>query len=161
LILLSVLYFMAIFTGFCLHVLLHMFPPRLDKNRIRILNRIENFLKSHFRILIWNQSCKNRNCRNFFCKSMQFFSVYSICYLCCGSGSVAFFNSWIRDPGWKKMRSGIQDPEYGTVNIPDHIFKSLVTIFWVKNTYFFVTGPDPGLCAFLILAPGWKNLDRR
>jgi hypothetical protein len=35
------------------------------------------------------------------------------------------FDSWIRDPGWKKYRSGI--------NIPDHISESLVTICFVAD----------------------------
>jgi hypothetical protein len=35
--------------------------------------------------------------------------------------------SWIRDPGWVKN----QDPGSG-INILDHIFENLETIFWVK-----------------------------
>jgi hypothetical protein len=37
----------------------------------------------------------------------------------------------IRDPGWVKN----QDPDLGSgINIPDHISRSLETIFWVKNS---------------------------
>ncbi len=38
------------------------------------------------------------------------------------------------DPGWKKSRFGI--------NIPDHIYESLVRIFWFKNIELFVANPD-------------------
>jgi hypothetical protein len=89
---LCVPYRMVIFTSICLHVLItsHMFAQRLDKSRIRILNRIENFLKNHIRIWIWNQTCSTVTAVTF-CKSTQSFSVYSICYQCCGLG--------IQDPG--------------------------------------------------------------
>jgi hypothetical protein len=43
----------------------------------------------------------------------------------------------------KKSRSGSE------MNIPDHIFKSLETIFWVKKP-----DPDPGSGIFLTLDPG-------
>jgi hypothetical protein len=33
------------------------------------------------------------------------------------------------------------------INIPDHILKSFVTVFWVKNTFF--ADPEPGSGAFL------------
>jgi hypothetical protein len=33
---------------------------------------------------------------------------------CCGSGSGAFFNSWIRDPGWKKIR--IRDEHHAYIS---------------------------------------------
>jgi hypothetical protein len=49
----------------------------------------------------------------------------------------------IRDPGWKKSRSGIGDPGSG-INIPDHIFKNFASIFRLKVTKFFVADPDPG-----------------
>ncbi len=39
-------------------------------------------------------------------------------------GSGAFLTPL--DPGWEKSESGI--------NVPDHIYESLVTILWVKNT---------------------------
>ncbi len=41
------------------------------------------------------------------------------------------------------------------MNIPDHIFESLKTIFWVKNTskIFFDADPDPGSEIFLTLDP--------
>ncbi len=46
------------------------------------------------------------------------------------------------------------DLGYG-INIPDHISKSLVTIFWVKKILkFFVAGLDPGSNSFLIPDPG-------
>ncbi len=49
----------------------------------------------------------------------------------CGIG--AFFDLRIRDG--KK----IWTPDLGCeINIPDHIFKSLVTIFWVKMLKFFL-----------------------
>ncbi len=37
------------------------------------------------------------------------------------------------------------------MNIPDHISKSLQTVFWVK---FFYADPDPGFGIFLTLDPG-------
>jgi hypothetical protein len=45
------------------------------------------------------------------------------------------------DPGFgmgKKSRSGYW------MNIPDHIFESLETIFWVKILKCFAADPDPG-----------------
>jgi hypothetical protein len=63
-----------------------------------------------------------------------------------GSGSRirCLFDTWIRDPGWVKS----QDPDPGSrINYPDHIFKSLETIFWVKILKF--SDADPG--------PGWKK----
>jgi hypothetical protein len=48
---------------------------------------------------------------------------------CSGTGIRYLFDPWIRDPGWVKN----QDPDPGSgMNIPDHIFESLETIFWVK-----------------------------
>ncbi len=48
---------------------------------------------------------------------------------------------WPRDPGWVKIKvpSG---------HIPDHIFKSLETIFGLKTLKFFDADSDP---------PGWKK----
>jgi hypothetical protein len=59
--------------------------------------------------------------------------------------------------GWVKN----QDPDPGSafgMNIPDHISKSLETIFLVKNTYrkFFDANPDPRSEIFLTLDPGRK-----
>jgi hypothetical protein len=51
----------------------------------------------------------------------------------------------------KKSRSGSR------MNIPDHIFGSFETIFWVKILKFFDT--DPGSGIFLTPDPGWKNSD--
>jgi hypothetical protein len=34
------------------------------------------------------------------------------------------------------------------INIPDHIFKSLVNLIWVKNAKFFVANPVPDLAPF-------------
>jgi hypothetical protein len=48
----------------------------------------------------------------------------------------------------KKSRSG------SGMNIPDHIFESLETIFWVKILEFF--DADPGSGIFLTLDLGWK-----
>jgi hypothetical protein len=36
------------------------------------------------------------------------------------------FDTWIRDPGWKKIQ--IQDPESG-MNIPDLTFENFVSVF--------------------------------
>ncbi len=48
-------------------------------------------------------------------------------------GSGAFFDPWIRDPGWvKKSRSG-----YGMIT-PDQIFESLENFFWVKLLVYFL-----------------------
>jgi hypothetical protein len=41
-------------------------------------------------------------------------------------------------------KNPIQDPESG--NIPDLIFKNLVSDFWVKNPKLFDADPDPGSC---------------
>ncbi len=47
------------------------------------------------------------------------------------------------------------DPEFGAfltldpgsgMNIPDPIFENLVSVFGVKNTYFFDADPDSGSC---------------
>jgi hypothetical protein len=46
----------------------------------------------------------------------------------------------------KKPRSG------SGMNIPDHIFESLETIFWLKMLEFFDADPDPG--SENILDPG-------
>jgi len=45
------------------------------------------------------------------------------------------------------------------VNIPNHIFKSLETIFWIKKLKIFDADPDPGCGNFLTQDPGWKYLD--
>ncbi len=66
-------------------------------------------------------------------------------------GSGAFFDPWMRKLGWVKN----QDPDPGSVfgmNIPDHIFESIETIFWVKILQFFDADP-------VTRDPGWKNLD--
>jgi hypothetical protein len=67
--------------------------------------------------------------------------------------------------------SGIQDgknpdPDPGSeMNIPDHIFKSLETIFFnflgLKILAFFDADSDPGSGIFLTLKrdPGWQNSD--
>ncbi len=63
-------------------------------------------------------------------------------------GSGAFFDPWIRDPGWvKKSRSG------SWMSIPDHISESLETIFGLKILIFFMRIQiwDPEL--FLTLDP--------
>ncbi len=49
-----------------------------------------------------------------------------------GSGTQWFFLPL--DSGWKKSGFGI--------NISDHIYDSLVRIFWFKNIEFFVANPD-------------------
>jgi hypothetical protein len=49
---------------------------------------------------------------------------------CCGSGSRCLFDPCIRDPGFG---SGM--------NISDHIFECLETIFWVKILKFFDADP--------------------
>jgi hypothetical protein len=41
------------------------------------------------------------------------------------------------------------------MKIPDHISKSLETIFWVKILKLFGADRDPGI--FLTLDPGWKK----
>jgi hypothetical protein len=52
-------------------------------------------------------------------------------------GSGAFFDPWIRNPGWvKKSGSGM--------NKPDHISESLETSFWVKILKFFYADPGSG-----------------
>jgi hypothetical protein len=53
----------------------------------------------------------------------------------------------------KNSRSG------SGMNITEHIFESLETIFWVKIFKFFDADPDPGSGVFLTLDPGWKNSD--
>jgi hypothetical protein len=40
------------------------------------------------------------------------------------------------------------------MNIPDHIFESVETIFWVKKFKFFDADPDPRSGNFFILDPG-------
>jgi hypothetical protein len=45
------------------------------------------------------------------------------------------------------------------MNIPDHLFESLETIFGLKILKFYDADMDPGSGIFLILDPGWKNLD--
>ncbi len=44
------------------------------------------------------------------------------------------------------------------MNILDHIFESLETIFLVKILKFFDVDEDPELGIFLILDPGWKKI---
>jgi hypothetical protein len=66
-------------------------------------------------------------------------------FQCCGSGSGVrcLFDPWCRDPGsgmGKKSRSGS-----GMGNIPDHIFESLETIFWIKILKFFDCGSGFGI----------------
>ncbi len=61
------------------------------------------------------------------------------------SGSGCFFDPWIRDPGWRKIRT--LDPG-SAVNIPDHISR-----ICVKNAKFFDEDPDPGSVAFLTMDP--------
>jgi hypothetical protein len=62
-----------------------------------------------------------------------------------GSGNGCLFDPWIRDPGW--VESQHPDPESG-MNNPDHIFKSLETIFFyffgVKILKFFDGDPGSG-----------------
>ncbi len=72
-------------------------------------------------------------------------------YQCCGSGSGirCLFDPWSRDPGWVK----IQDRGSG-LNNPDHISKSLGTIFSLKYLDSFMADPDPGSGVFLTLDPG-------
>jgi hypothetical protein len=68
---------------------------------------------------------------------------------CCDQdpGSGAF---WTPGSGMgEKLRSGM--------NILDHIFESLETIFWFKILKFFYEDADPG--NFLTLDPGWQNSD--
>jgi hypothetical protein len=67
---------------------------------------------------------------------------------CCGSGIQCLFDPGIRDG--EKSESG--------TTIPDLIFKSLQTIFWVKIHKFFVADPDPVLFQPWIDL-GWKNPD--
>jgi hypothetical protein len=60
------------------------------------------------------------------------------------SGIRCFFDPWILDPGWLKS----QDPDPGSgcgMNNPDHISKSLETIFWVKILKFFDAEPRSGM----------------
>jgi hypothetical protein len=61
-------------------------------------------------------------------------------------GIDAFFDPGIRDG--KKLDPG------SAINIQKHIYKSLVTIVWVKNAKRYSCG-----YAFLTLDPGWKNSD--
>jgi hypothetical protein len=64
------------------------------------------------------------------------------------------FDPWIRDPGWLKS----QDPDPGSgMNNPDHISKSLETIFWVKIFKFF--DADPGCKKFGFGIRDGKNSD--
>jgi hypothetical protein len=52
------------------------------------------------------------------------------------------FDPWIRDPGWVKN----QDPDPGSgygMNIPNHNFESLETVYWVTILKFFYADPDP------------------
>jgi hypothetical protein len=43
------------------------------------------------------------------------------------------------------------------MNIPDNIFESLETIFWIKIIKFFAADPEPGSGIFKTRGPGWKN----
>jgi hypothetical protein len=53
-----------------------------------------------------------------------------------GSGIRCLFDPWIRDR--QKSRSG------SGMNIPDHIFENLDTIFWVKILKFCDADPESG-----------------
>ncbi len=54
-----------------------------------------------------------------------------ICLLeCCGSGS-GIWCFFPLDPEWEKIRTWDPGSEK---NIPDHISKSFLTIFWLNNT---------------------------
>jgi hypothetical protein len=76
---------------------------------------------------------------------------------------IKFFNSIsVADPRYgafltfesgmgKRSRSGSE------MDIPDHIFESLETIFWAKILKFFDGDPDPGYENFFTLDPGWKK----
>jgi hypothetical protein len=56
-------------------------------------------------------------------------------------GSGAFFDAWVRDPGWVKN----QDPGPGSgLDSPNHISESLETIFWVKYFNSLMRIRDPG-----------------
>jgi hypothetical protein len=47
------------------------------------------------------------------------------------------------------------------MNIPNFIFESLVSVFWVKDTVlkFFDAVPDPGSEILSTVDPGWKIAD--
>ncbi len=62
-----------------------------------------------------------------------------------GSGIRCLFDLWIRDGLKSRFGSGM--------NISDHIFKGLETIFWVKILKFFDADPDSWI--FLTLDPGF------
>jgi hypothetical protein len=50
------------------------------------------------------------------------------------------------------------DPDPGSgMNIPYYFFKSLETVFRVKNTLIFHADPDPGSGTFLTLDPGCSD----
>ncbi len=64
---------------------------------------------------------------------------------------------WIRDPVLSLAPgSGIGKSGSG-MNIPDHFFDSLETVFWVRILRIFDADPDPGSGIFLTLDPGWTN----
>jgi hypothetical protein len=47
------------------------------------------------------------------------------------------------------------------MNIPDHIFESLETFFWVKILKFLDADADPGSGNLFDLDPGWKKFGFR
>jgi hypothetical protein len=104
--------------------------------------------------MIWTQETKKNadsDPKHLECSSRVGSSVadpklWSGAFLTPGSGS-----------GMGKKKN--QDPDWSGMNIPDHIYESLETIFGSKMFEFFDADPDPGSGIFWpwIWDPGWTK----
>jgi len=65
----------------------------------------------------------------------------------------------IRDPAWKKSRSGIRDPGSKNKHPGSYLLELSINFFGLQILRFFVADPDPGSDAFLALDPVWNNSD--